>query len=79
MNSRHREQRIRQADEARKLAQYNLLRARQALDQIREIAEARPRHDSLSRIALLARSALVDAVLPDPNFTPGEDHGGVKV
>lgn len=74
MNARHREQRARQAEEARALALDNLARARKALDQIAAIAEAPLQHDSLRQISRLAEAALVGTVRADPDYVSGEQH-----
>ena len=74
MNARHREHRVRQAEEARDLALHNLARTRKALDLIAAIAEAPLVHDSLSSIARLARAALVNSMRADPAYVSGEQH-----
>ncbi|WP_233863511.1 hypothetical protein [Paraburkholderia adhaesiva] len=78
MNARHREQRIREAEDARAAALYNLARAHQALDTIRATAEthahSHDRAEALRIIAITARGALLDALRPDPGFVPGADH-----
>ncbi|SMG61312.1 hypothetical protein [Paraburkholderia susongensis] len=74
MNAKHREQRVRQAEEARDVALQNLSRARKALDQIAAIAEAPLQHDSLRSIARLAEAALVGTVRADPDYVSGEQH-----
>jgi hypothetical protein len=74
MNHKDRDIRIAHADHLRARALHDLTRAREALDLIREIAEAPAQVDSLPRIALLARGALVGATPADPAFVPGEQH-----
>lgn len=74
MNAKHREQRVRQAEDARALALHNLTIAREALDQIAAIAEKPLQHDSLRRISRLAEAALVGSVLADPSYLSGEQH-----
>ncbi|WP_233869581.1 hypothetical protein [Paraburkholderia adhaesiva] len=76
MNARHREQRVRQAEDARDLALHNLALAREALDLIAIIAGSPLRHDSLRSIERLAHVALVGSTRTDPAFVPGEQHEG---
>lgn len=74
MNARHREQRVRQAEEARDLALQNLARARKALDRIAAIAELPLQHDSLRRISRFAEAALVGTKRADPSYVSGEPY-----
>ncbi|MBB5442938.1 MULTISPECIES: hypothetical protein [unclassified Paraburkholderia] len=74
MNAKHREHRVRQAEDAHDLALHHLARAREALDLIASIAEAPLVHGSLSSIARLAHAALVGSMPADPAYVSGEQH-----
>jgi hypothetical protein len=74
MNAKHREQRVRQAEHARDMANHNLARAREALDLIATIAGSPSAHDTLSSIARLARNAHIGSMPTDPSYVSGEQH-----
>jgi hypothetical protein len=78
VNPKQREARVMHADRIRARALHDLLRAREALDLIRALAEtpARDPAAALQSIARLARAALSGATPPDPSFFHGEDHKG---
>jgi hypothetical protein len=60
MNAKHREQRVRQAEQAR--------------DLFAAMAGSPPAHDPLSSIGRLARNALVGSMPTDPSYVSGEQH-----